>query len=179
MSGLVIEPVTSIDSISRNFSRLNEAIVALQGGSLAIENIEGYENLATKKDLTDEIKKVQYHIGDIHISEKDTDPKEKLGYGEWELISEGKVIVGVDSGDSDFASSGKTGGEKNHKLTVSEMPSHSHGITVPSRIQEDAGSHTTSIWDGRKGGSTSSAGGGESHNNLQPYYCAYIWKRIS
>ena len=56
MSGIIIEPATSLEAIDRNFSRLNEAIVALQGGSIAIENIEGYENLATKLYVEDEIK---------------------------------------------------------------------------------------------------------------------------
>lgn len=51
MSGVIMEPFTSIEAAERNFQRLNEAIVALQGGSIAIENIEGYENLATKQDL--------------------------------------------------------------------------------------------------------------------------------
>lgn len=51
MSGVIIEPFTSIEAAERNFQRLNEAVVALQGGSIAIENVEGYENLATRQDL--------------------------------------------------------------------------------------------------------------------------------
>ena len=38
----------------------------------------------------------------------------------------GKVTVGKDSTDTDFNTLGKTGGEKTHTLTVSEMPKHSH-----------------------------------------------------
>lgn len=101
MSGVIIEPFTSIEAAERNFARLNEAIVALQGGSIAIENIEGYENLATKLYVEEEINNVQYAVGDIHISETDEDPADKFGYGEWQLISKGCCLVGVDVAPDD------------------------------------------------------------------------------
>lgn len=37
-----------------------------------------------------------------------------------------RVPVGKDSSDSDFDTLGKTGGEKTHKLTTAELPSHKH-----------------------------------------------------
>jgi len=42
----------------------------------------------------------------------------------------GKFIVGYDSRDSDYNVIGRTGGEKFHKLTIDEMPSHSHSYTA-------------------------------------------------
>lgn len=47
---------------------------------------------------------------------------------------QGRVPVGLDSSQTEFDSVGKLGGEKDHQLTVNEMPSHTH-------IQ-DAHSHT-------------------------------------
>ena len=41
-----VEPVTSIDAIERNFARLVEAIVGLDGRTVVIEKIEGYETMA-------------------------------------------------------------------------------------------------------------------------------------
>lgn len=51
----------------------------------------------------------------------------------------GKVVVGVDSTDSDFATLGSTGGAKEHTLTVSEMPTHTH---VQNSHNHTQNSHT-------------------------------------
>ena len=103
----VIEPITSIDAIERNFARVIEAIVQLEGRSVAIENIEGYENLATKSYLEEELKTVRseawYAVGDIHVSESATDPSEKFGYGEWEQVGEGRFLVGLGAGSGAVA----------------------------------------------------------------------------
>ena len=192
MSGIIIEPVTSIEAIERNFSRLNEAIVALQGGSIAIENIEGYENLATKLYVEEEMETVRYAVGDIHISENKENPEDKFGYGEWRLISRGRTLVGVDvepekddpdydpdyEVDQDFQTVGQEGGEKEHTLTIEEMPNHDHGIN-PIHSTASRGGTTGYRVSNNLNGNSGSIGGDEPHNNLQPYYCVYIWRRIS
>lgn len=66
-----------------------------------------------------------YPVGSYYMSNVATDPKEVFGVGVWEQVK-GKVIVGVDEDDTDFSSAGLTGGEKTHKLTIEEMPSHTH-----------------------------------------------------
>ncbi|NHI73568.1 hypothetical protein ET006_05510 [Lactococcus garvieae] len=66
-----------------------------------------------------------YPVGSYYMSNISTNPAEILGMGVWEQVK-GKVIVGVDEDDTDFASAGLTGGEKTHKLTIAEMPSHTH-----------------------------------------------------
>ena len=89
----------------------------------------------------------------------------------------GKVPVGYDSSDSSFDSLGETGGEKTHTLTVNEMPSHTH----PLKTSYTSGSNTdndkvmsasgSSGWNNNAHGeySIENAGGGQAHNNLQPY----------
>ncbi|MBP5233986.1 MAG: tail fiber protein, partial [Planctomycetes bacterium] len=42
----------------------------------------------------------------------------------------GRFVVGYDPKDGDYNAVGKTGGEKTHRLTVAEMPSHNHSITM-------------------------------------------------
>lgn len=66
-----------------------------------------------------------YPVGAYYMSNVATDPKDLFGVGTWQQVK-GKVLVGVDEDDTDFASAGLTGGEKTHKLTIAEMPSHTH-----------------------------------------------------
>lgn len=57
-----------------------------------------------------------------------------------------KFIVGLDSRDTDYSSIGKSGGEKKHQLSESEMPSHKHAGTITP-----AGTHQHGIEDGAGG----------------------------
>ena len=82
----------------------------------------------------------------------------------------GKVVVGLDSNDTDFDTLGETGGEKEHTLIIDEMPSHDHGHTVRNIYATN--SFTQTVDAGLQvgsNGSTTSTGGGQPHNNMQPY----------
>lgn len=87
----------------------------------------------------------------------------------------GRIPVGVDPSDADFDTVGKTGGEKEHTLTVSEMPSHRHsgsgyqGAYSGSYICSSRGTGQTVY--------TNYEGGNGAHNNVQPYMAMhYIMK---
>lgn len=71
----------------------------------------------------------------------------------------GKVVVGLDGNDTDFNTIGKTGGEKEHTLTVKEMPYETLCLPINKRLS----SGKISAWD------FSARGGNQPHNNLQPY----------
>lgn len=88
----------------------------------------------------------------------------------------GKVLVGKDIDDNDFIEVGKTGGEKTHTLTVSEMPSHNHNTDAIIYTDNNAAvqipSGVASGWPKPRSTplyATKSSGGGSAHNNLQPY----------
>lgn len=61
----------------------------------------------------------------ITNSKQDFDPNIVYPGTVWQRIK-GKVIVGVDESDTDFATANKTGGEKKHTLTTAELASHTH-----------------------------------------------------
>lgn len=82
--------------------------------------------------------------------------------------AKGRTLVGKDSTDTDFNTLGKTGGEKTHTLTVSEMPKHSHNF----QFDQTEGSNVTAVKTGVNNAyakATGVTGGGQAHNNLQPY----------
>ena len=124
-----------------------------------------------------------FPIGSIYMSLTNTNPS-KYFNGVWEQLK-GKFLVGVDTSDVDFNTSGKTGGEKKHTLTISEMPKHSHSVVISS-----GGSKTTSGFDYTYSSSTKvysmddddmvkPSGESQPHNNLPPYIAVFMWKRIS
>lgn len=85
----------------------------------------------------------------------------------------GRVLIGAGSGYS----LGATGGEKTHTLTVNEMPAHEHEVKwehsyLVSLNKGSSGygyalNFGTPEGDGRLYGA--SIGGGQAHNNMQPY----------
>lgn len=127
-----------------------------------------------------------YPIGCIYTSIVSTSPSTLFG-GTWESFGQGRVLVGHDDSanpDSDFvASSGDgssvlVGGAKTHTLSVDEMPSHTHSMT----IENTRGTGANGAEDGASSFSTvdtSATGGGLAHNNVQPYVVVYMWKRVA
>lgn len=126
------------------------------------------------------VKKAENPIGHIRMETTDVNPANYLGFGTWVLWGSGKVPVGVDASDTDFSTVEKTGGEKTHTLTTNEIPKHKHGIAVRNNsaigLYETKATNST----GDVGSAyTQEAGGGQAHNNLQPYITCYMWKRVS
>lgn len=143
--------------------------------NLVAEQIEQYAG----GGLIDRI----YPVGSIYINASNGDnPATILGHGTWAAFGKGQVLVGLDAEQEEFNTVGKTGGAKTHTLTVNEMPSHNHSITrttgaggdvtgtgVPPHNAVAAGTSST----------TASRGGGQPHNNLQPYITVYMWVRTA
>ena len=118
-----------------------------------------------------------FPIGQIVIKGDNKDYSNWLGFT-WERTAVGKVLVGYDTTDSDFNTIGKTGGEKKHTLTIDEMPSHAH----TSKYSGSAGTSVGITAMGTQLGTSTlidNTGGGQSHNNLQPYQVVAYWKRIA
>jgi microcystin-dependent protein len=92
----------------------------------------------------------------------------------------GRVVVGVDAAQTEFDALGETGGAKTHTLTVDQIPSHQHSFA-----RANAGTFTGIIGSNGHGGTvletlfTAATGGGQAHNNLQPYIALNYLIRIA
>ncbi len=120
-----------------------------------------------------------YPVGSIYLSVSSTSPQTLFG-GTWERIKDRFLLA---AGSTYTA--GATGGEATHKLTVSELPKHTHRIKMGNaegtaqRVMRyiDAGS---AWWSGSGNDKLSEEIGGDAaHNNMPPYLAVYIWKRTA
>ena len=167
----------------------------------------GWNKLANTTDCTDTLKKV-YPVGSIYMSTVSTNPATLFGFGTWEAMPAGRVLLA--QGKSSWGTTynaGSTGGEATHQLTVGEMPSHTHTASTTIEGQHNH-SLTLERYSGREEGSGAGWGGShtelglgtntttnagahshtisinntgsnQSHNNLQPYIAVYMWKRTA
>ena len=117
-------------------------------------------------------------VGSIYTSTKSTDPHELFG-GTWEPIQDTFLWC---AGPKHAA--GTTGGEETHKLTIDEMPAHSHMQYVTAnpgqgihdtREDYNTDSQNLDTYDHIQTGST---GGSQPHNNMPPFVSVYAWKRV-
>ena len=119
----------------------------------------------------------EYPIGRIVMFYDNLDHSGYLGFT-WERCMIGKSPIGLDLSDTDFNTIGNTGGEKTHTLTIDEMPSHNHKST--HYLDWYGGGSKKNVVGGDSNQlSTSNTGGGQAHNNLQPYEVVSFWKRVS
>lgn len=119
-----------------------------------------------------------YPLGSIYLSVNSVNPGELFG-GTWERIQDVFLLASGNTYDA-----GSTGGEREHKLTVNEMPSHQHTLAngnaagptydwTPAAVQLNGENGWT--WNAN----THPVGGGAAHNNMPPYLAVYVWKRTA
>ena len=157
-----------------------------------------------KNNISETLKKV-YPVGSIYMSTVSTNPATLFGFGTWEAMPAGRVLLA--QGKSSWGTTynaGSTGGEATHQLTVGEMPNHNHSASANTTGEHKHGAPATGNYNG--GGTGFDDGGGNNpnytrcytsingnhshtitinntgsnqpHNNLQPYVTCYIWKRV-
>lgn len=118
-----------------------------------------------------------YPVGSIYMSVSGTNPSVLFG-GTWEQIKDTFLLSAGDEYEA-----GSIGGEKEHVLTLDEMPNHRHGIANANENGADLAFTPVLLGDMNKGweGSSFTAyeGGGQAHNNMPPYLTVYMWKRTS
>lgn len=177
------------------------AVASVINGKLDYQNLTAggvrAENLAA--DVLDKF----YPVGSLYFNATvETNPNSLLGFGTWELYSQGRMPVGYNAAETEFNAVGKTGGEKTVSLTADQNGAHSHGVNDPSHNhgttrdpvvtsstgnsrllggsgQQTAWSTGSLIAGNFTGISIQSSGNGAPHNNLPPYVAVYIWRRTA
>ena len=119
-----------------------------------------------------------YTVGDIYITTRSENPSTIWLGTTWERVANGRTLVGVDEGQSEFNTVMKQGGEKTHTLTINEIPSHNHSYIGAQWYDEIVAGAETERGGLDTAKTTGNTGGGQAHNNLQPYLTVYYWKRI-
>tara|TARA_B110000967_G_scaffold93679_1_gene96301 strand:- start:10917 stop:11600 length:684 start_codon:yes stop_codon:yes gene_type:complete len=119
-----------------------------------------------------------YPVGSIYESIVSTSPATLFG-GSWLSFGAGRVLVGIDSSQSEFNSVAETGGSKTHTLTTNELPSHSHTVAAMALSSSSLNTTGSSQRSVSSSITSSSTGGGAAHNNLQPYIVVYRWRRTA
>ena len=156
-----------ISQLQTETTQLNDDVTRLMGAFTSVT------------DLTKQLFLLMHRVGDIIFSTSDENPSTIYG-GTWVAWGKGQVPVGVDTSDSDFNTVEKTGGEKEHTLTVDEMPSHKHDFgqqfTATSNL---SGAYGYYMIAGTQTDVIKNTGGNQPHNNLQPYITCYMWKRTA
>ena len=142
---------------------------------------------------------LMYPVGSIYQT-MDTDFNPNITWGgTWERIK-GRVLVGVDESQTEFATVGKEGGNKylqhhSHTLSGTAVSAGAHAHTLYCKTKAAKGSTYRTVGiasDYDIARSTGSAGahahtlsgtavatGSGDAQNLQPYVTCYIWERIA
>ena len=121
-----------------------------------------------------------YPVGSYYETSDTTfDPNIAFG-GTWVLETEGQVHVSA--GQNYIA--GDTGGEATHTLIVNEMPSHTHTMLYAGGSAVNWGYNYASSGGTRSAqteasGGVGPTGGGQAHNNMQPYIVVNRWHRTA
>ena len=163
-----------ISQLQTETTQLNDDVTKLMGAFTSVT------------DLTKQLFLLMHRVGDIIFSTSDENPSTIYG-GTWVAWGKGQVPVGVDTSDSDFNTVEKTGGEKEHTLTVDETPSHKHDIyggntTTTNILTSPNNNGWITLLGGmayKNDGTMTTVGNDEPHNNLQPYITCYMWKRTA
>lgn len=144
-------------------------------------------NNDTKQITLAQVLSLVYPVGSYYFNGAvTTDPATLLGFGTWVAVA-GKVLVGLDSGQTEFDTLLETGGAKTHTLTSAEMPSHTHSLAGGQNQWLRGGTGDSAASLAQTGAAfrvqitnpTDATGGGGAHNNLQPYEVVKMWRRTA
>ncbi len=119
-------------------------------------------------------KQALYPVGSIYTNATNsTNPATLLGFGTWSSFGEGRVMVGLNSADTDFDTAEETGGSKTISLA------HTHGGVTGQMQNLVAGVAMTSGAVNINHDHSITSSGSVTQTIVQPYIVVYMWKRTA
>ena len=162
------------------FAKLTDVIDDDTMATATATTLATSESIKAYVDTQSSIISPCYPIGSIYINAiNSNNPSNLLGFGTWVAFGAGRVPVGIDPSQPEFDAAEEEGGAKTHTLTTNEIPSHSHNLGTFGNNSSAGSSIASSSLSNQPTQDTTATGGGQSHNNLQPYIVVYMWKRTA
>ena len=119
--------VVNANTIEENIENLNQRLDAVENNAFLLSHPIGSVYETTSSD--------ENTVAKMH---------NKHG-GTWEVYGSGRMLIGVNSSDTDFNMVNKTGGSKTATLTTANLANHNHSIPVLSGTTSSSDDHTHSI----------------------------------
>ena len=192
-------PVTSVNGM--------DGVVVLDKDDIGLNNVDNTNDVGKplsvpqKTYVDDEIADAvaavllaAHPVGSIYISTVDTNPSALFG-GTWVAFAEGRTLIGVDEGETEFDTVEETGGEKTVTLTDANLPPHNHTMNHTHQSNSDATDGGSTLAFRRSSNGDPATGGGmvatftgntgngpgtsTPVNNLPPYITTYMFKRTA
>ena len=185
-----------VDTIN---SSLNNCVTKETGKGLSTNDFtNAYKTIldgltTTINNAVLEGKKSLHPVNSIYLSMDSTNPNTLFGFGTWQLIGQGRTLVGVDTNDNDFKTVNKTGGSKTHTHSSGSIVANIGAIaddlgkigyigTEPQNTTYGMGVSGLAVSDmntKKVNHATTTSGNTANASSLQPYITVYIWKRTA
>lgn len=154
--GEVLTASNGIQKVGKDMQLVDSGVLTKHIKDLNVTTEKLADKSVTPKKLSDDsvtniLLKV-YPVGSIYTSVDSTNPAQLFGFGTWEALPEGRMLLAQGSNYR----AGSTGGEAMHTLTTAEMPRHNHYSDT-----EAAGNHNH--------GGTTNSNGNHNHNIVKTF----------
>jgi len=137
--------------------------------------------LATQQSIkayVDAVMSSVYPVGSVYTNAAvATNPETLLGFTSTWVAIEGECVVGLVAGGTFDTLGTVSEGEETHVLTVAELAAHTHTYNIGTDSAGGVGGY--GVDEENTSVTTGSTGSDTAHNNIQPSYVCYVWRRTA